>query len=144
MEVQAGGRISIKAESKTKFTFEIANVNMSDEREYEVTITSSGLNVTISSLAKVTVIKSNSSTPLPPITPVSEKPPAKETTFKGNNDNGKLWFTTLLENQTVLESATLKLSVTVAEKNEITENLQVKWYRRGKMLEFLYKIEQKS
>ena len=73
-----------------------------------------------------------------------EKPQAKETTFKGNNDNGKLWFTTLLENQTVLESATLKLSVTVAEKNEITENLQVKWYRRGKMLEFLYKIEQKS
>lgn len=63
MEVQAGGRISIKTESKTKFTFEIANVNMSDEREYEVTITSSGLNVTISSLAKVTVIRSNSSTP---------------------------------------------------------------------------------
>ena len=59
------------------------------------------------------------------------KSPAKETTFIGNNNNGKLWFTCLLQEQTLHESSTAKFWVTVAEKDTITEDLQVKWYRRG-------------
>lgn len=59
MEVKSGGRISINSVSKCKFTFEIENVQPSDEREYEVLVTSSATkqNVTIASLSKLKVIK---------------------------------------------------------------------------------------